>query len=121
VADLLAYLRARLDEDEAELREALALAGTNRGGMCVAVHRWQGAAASGLVGVMSWDPERALAEVAARRAILDLAERLIAAADATAPYYPESELAASATAEQMVTLSAQIYSLRPDFDPAWRA
>jgi hypothetical protein len=140
--DLIEFLRARLDEDEAV---AIAARSTGDG-----PGRWHAAyarddldpsdwliAASPLddvpvagprlslgtaAHIARWDPARVLAEVGAKRAMLDACEALEANAEAewAACHSTEGNFEAVG-AYRMVELWAQSYADHPDFDPEWRA
>lgn len=63
------------------------------------------------------DPARVLADIAAKRAALDHAQRRCAAADNSND--PADHLVAGGALEVMERL-AQVYADRDDFDPTWR-
>jgi hypothetical protein len=149
VSDLVAFLKARLDEDEAVAREA----GGQRwrwdhgfGAMCndkdcpyghlvadgepptllMEVHGfdihqpWQGAEH-----IARWDPARVLAEVAAKRAILGIHEPVSLAPK----FHPEVRVCARCGTVgedeidwpcDTVLALALPYADHPDYDPAWR-
>ena len=113
MTDLIAFLRARLAEDEATARAAFS-------GQCDPENGW-GAERSVSGGwtitphvgnihekvqarhVEAWNPARVIAEVAAKRAIIGLCE----------PWgIPEDIM--------VLRLLAQPYADHPDFAPAWR-
>lgn len=130
MSDLVAFLRARLDEDEAEARAAegrwIAADGTRieaegdgtlaRMAVPSGMYAQRRAAAAHIV---RWDPARVLAEVAAKRAILDehAADpdalglcQMCGCGDHYRVKVPCPTL----------RIIAQPYAGHPEFDPAWR-
>jgi len=122
VSDLIAFLRARLDEDEAAARVAEEEIGDARWRqsscaiVAVADPSTLPKPPFGLAGLVTdamvteciwhavrWDPARVLAEVTAKRAVLALCE----------PWGLAEDVA-------VLRLLAQPHAAHPDFDPAWR-
>lgn len=143
-AEIIAYLRDRLAEDEAVAlacipQPHLAL---YRTGATTSLPRWEFAADSKvrLVGeclhptlvtqhtwpnegahIARWDPARALAEVRLWRDILDLHESTEAAVSAGLDSVGRSGfLAATIQSQQIVTWKLAQYSSRDDFPKEWR-
>lgn len=124
--DLVSWLRTQLDEDEREARATLGSAGEGR-------WRWErGDSANGQAGLIfdangAWvgsntaepearfivrhDPASVLADIAAKRAILDL---LAITEERTMP--TESWI----VAKQVLRLLASAYSTRPGYREEWR-
>lgn len=139
--DLIAFMQARLAEDEAVARAAAAaLAAPWRVAGCACC--LYGAADEGgwrldpcgpdlhrgaiLEHIARWDPARVLAEVAAKRAILKLhppATQPSGLYCATCGDWPQpgDEQGVITWPCGTLKLLAQPYSDHPDFDPAWRA
>lgn len=126
---LVAFLHARLDEDERLAQAASSDAGaawTLSAGTFPAlvspagVRRVTGAE-SVLPHVGRHDPARVLAEVEAKRRILDVADRLMADA-AEQAFEPGGSvwLIYHATANRLRQYVALPYADHPDYDPAWR-
>jgi len=131
MSDMIAFLRARLDEDEAAARAVAGHELFDGTGIVVMHTHASGTRSVTLPSHVArfaarWDPARVLAEVAAKRAIIEL----------HAPI-PEDDLrlrAGSCTScgdqgccghdeeYPCATLKAiaQPYADHPDFDPAWR-
>ena len=140
IDELIAYLRARIDEEEAVARAAGSAAWTwdkRFGDLCddptcpygalmqwtdpgptmvMEVHGydvtepWQGAEH-----IACWDPARVLAECAAKRAILD-------AEPSPGPMFHDDTWDGGRDLLDRVILAfAQVYADRPDFDPSWSA
>lgn len=131
-ADIAAY-RASLPLDMEPLNEETAAnwwGGTNEDGRG---NYWCGVwAGDGLVPILRmddeydrgtaehiarWDPARVLAEVEAKRAILEHVSRTVAFAGEP----PGIDLEDVPAIEHVLRLLAQAYAGHPDFDPTWRA
>ena len=130
MSDLVAFMRARLDEDEAAASPALTTDRWRADDGCIyadgeILHReGDPHTPSEAIGehVARWDPARVLAEVAAKRAILDRYESYLDQA-ARLRRTGERDLATSGALLAMlgaVKLLAQPHAEHPDFDPAWR-
>lgn len=104
--ELTEFLRARIDEDEAMARSAAPRLGDLPPDRFEAWYVNE-AASSGDV-IVAMHQQRALAEVEAKRRIVEMAERTRRESDD----YPGWEGAALHL--------AQVYADHPDFDPAWR-
>jgi hypothetical protein len=121
--DLIAFLRARLDEDEAAARAAGAGTWNIDDGMCCVVDPEEGQIAAGehhgsirtrhVEHMARWDPARVLAEVAAKRAVLELHD------DPSGLHVCEDQLADASECRTLRAV-AQPYASHPDFDPTWR-
>jgi hypothetical protein len=123
---LIEFLRARLDEDEGTAREAWApnwpdplswlseeeLVGRLDGSADIEGFATAGSKADARH-VARHDPTRVLADVAARRAILDLCE---AGIDPETPATPGTRAAYRAILGYM----AAPHDTRPDYNPAWQ-
>ena len=100
--DIVEFLRARLDEDEAVAGEAVAIRdqayGTN-----VRVSSKITAWSDHPTGVVIADPERVAVEVEAKRVAIDW-------------YENDDDITMAAT----VMALAAIYADHPDYDPEWR-
>jgi hypothetical protein len=127
---LAAFLRARCDEDEAAARAAntdeARRPWSDPAIEPVPEPEW-GALIQGYLGgevgdhCARWDPARVIAEVAAKRAILDRYDLALQTLRATPPGWTEGSCAAYRTAMRLtVRCLAQPYRERPDFDPAWK-
>lgn len=138
MADLVAFLRARLDEDEADAKTAAIREGEHwtfdEGKSIPEVASWQSVMHEGIWDcddpyddcneicnemrsegehIARWDPARVLAEVAAKRAVLDEVTSLFV--DGRVPLDPVTP------ALRVALAFAQVYAEHPDFDEAWRA
>ena len=138
MADLVEFLRARLDEEEATAQLAQHCATTPWhyfGGRKFAntavisaengdsIGRCGGCGEQGeyydspAMHIAYWDPARVLAEVAAKRAILGLcAEAIDIGSDDDGPLTSGSNLGTD-----VLRAFAQPYADHPGFDPSWRA
>jgi Family of unknown function (DUF6221) len=122
VTDLVAFLSARLDEDEGKARLAAREGGTWKQ---EDPERWPGRIVS-LGGVVVYDelapddyqaehiarhdPARVLREVEAKRAILELYEAAVE--------HDDTSLGV-ATLRTVVKTLAKVWREHPDYDPAW--
>lgn len=145
--DLIAFLRARLDEDETAARAATwgpwvvgpTFGGENNRvyvqpdgpgidtiGTCVIagqvsnVPQWRANAQH----IARWDPERVLAEVEAKRALVDLAEATLADGagnerDEQGVFF--SNPIARRRMRDALRLLAQPHAEHPDYRPEWRS
>jgi hypothetical protein len=112
------FLTARLDEDEAVARAALHVPGSDEFNWSDVDYNSVVADAHGL----RWKPERVLADVAAKRAIVE--EHTCQCPDpgcgdcgaCSGDHHADPTPAPCTT----VRLLAQPYADHPDFDPAWR-
>ena len=132
MSELVDYLLARLDEEE----DAAKRAGFGWGADWAAEDRFTDGyeyaviVAQGSIDAVTsedgdvvrhiaiHDPARVLAEIAAKRAVLDHAERRCS--DAATSGDPSACLIAGGVLEAVERL-AQVYAGRDDFDPAWRS
>jgi hypothetical protein len=127
VDDLIAFLRARLDEDEMAARAAAEAAQTSV---------WMDGAEGSVLGVggdmhlrgavrsiddigphiARWDPARVLAEVEAKRRIVDWSESVEAK-------FAEAGLGEHANGTHMVFARwlAEPYAEHPDYRPEWQS
>jgi hypothetical protein len=119
---LVEFLRARLDEDELDAQAAYDGDGYREWDIpCTGVVQVAGGDLDGLVvaprnaaiHIASHDPARVLADVAAKRAIVDLCE---AGIDPETPATPGTRAAYRAILGYM----AAPHDTRPDYDPAWQ-
>lgn len=127
--DLVAFLRARIDEDEDVAKRAAF--GWGSAWTAVVADEWSTISADGSPRVASsedgdvmshaarWDPARVLAEVAAKRAIID----------ALVWFTPDTEWSDFAEpgrgvenpATDALRAMARVFAGHPDFDSAWKA
>lgn len=141
--ELVDFLRARLDEDEAVARRACEYAEASwkldeefgetvlwwapephiaemerQKGLTVVSDQWRGQTIDQRIAphVARHDPARVLAEVEAKRAIVDLMAGVLAAAKGDSEVDHYGGLSA---AEETLTLFARPFRDHPDFDPAW--
>jgi Family of unknown function (DUF6221) len=132
VDDLVQFLRARLDEDEALAREAPA--GPWHIGNAVdptqpcSVHMFPSVrlVADGLNWLVAehiarHNPARVLDEVAAKREIVSDYEYAALTLSAASPNTPPYDLMTGATntLKRMLRVLARAYRKHPEFDPAW--
>lgn len=152
MSDLVAFLRARLDEDEriaqaaspgpwsvrtaederadiyAPASAGLIAHGFDRSAVAVGEDGTGGMSAADAEYIVRWDPARVLAEIAAKRAILDLHELVTPHDDDDLAPWRESQPGLQLCREcdwkpfpcPTVRLLAQPYADHPDFDPTWR-
>jgi hypothetical protein len=150
VSDLLAYLRARLAEDEAVARRATEgpwrynprkawHSPPPRFGMFVPAEEFVAAgpltdplcvAATGPADnlesmadaehIARWDPARALAEVEAKRAILDRYEDAVSRQSERDYSTTDALTQAEEYEDWVIPALVQPYADRPDFNPEWR-
>jgi hypothetical protein len=106
MSDLVAFLTARLDEDEAAAAAALESAGLREP---FQVDHWDEMSRDDARHFARWDPARVLREVDAKRRILALQDP---AECEPGPYY---WLAANAALRAL----AAVYADHPDYDPKW--
>lgn len=131
MTDLVAFLHARLDEDERLACAVEASVGTHRAGEpfddgsgtadndAFPSYPW-GAEASELPFMAGpGHPARVLADVKAKRAVLDLFDQLAHPADVNAN--PPSPYAVGKAAGLAIAVRHLVsaYANHPDFDPAW--
>lgn len=120
--DPIPFLRARLNEDAKIARSVtdqqtvesldavLSIAqpdATPAAVRAVAVH------------VVRWDPARVLAEVTAKRRIIELCEGAIEAGEIDPNTTWNNDAKGAEVAEQVLRIMAQAYVGHPDYDPAW--
>ena len=129
LADLVAWLREQIDEDERVAQDArghvwrydpersTALVVDAGSGQAIAYRPRSGDAPSAGDGIhiARWDPARVLAEVAAKRAILDHCVSTIRHAGDPPGIDPEDVTAV----EHVIHLLAQPFAGRAGFDPSW--
>jgi hypothetical protein len=133
VNELVTWLRAQLDEDERVARAADAGRWLPEDKGITFEYRaddfHEGEAQARLVAdsranqyhIASWDPARVLAEVDAKRQMLDLADRLAADADdAAMGTHPEEAVTLAATARFIRATVALPYADQPGYRDEWR-
>jgi len=118
MSDLVAFLRARLAEDEAAAR-------ASDWGEPWSEHRWTFTTGRDRASldlntrvarhIVRWDPPRVLADVAAKRAVLALWEHEDGRRAECAEFSDRAELM-----DDVLLALAQPYAGHPEFDPAWR-
>lgn len=131
MSDLVTWLRARLDEDERIAKAAFLRHSPNDdrwagdfgsgmkvrtgAGHLVVSHSWP----NEIDHIARWDPARVLAEVEAKRRILDVYEWQVAnpSSGETGHWYQKGGIAAL---EGALRSLAAVYADRPGYDPAWR-
>ncbi|WP_432091049.1 DUF6221 family protein [Streptomyces sp. NRRL F-5630] len=122
-AGLIAFLRARLDEDEAAARAAKPGPWSADGGAVYGIHPTDGVVdySESAAHIARHDPARVLAEVEVKRALLELHHEVedpqemqdfCAACDVTGTY-PEYPC-------RTLRLLALPYSSHPGYDESWR-
>jgi hypothetical protein len=119
---LIPFLRARLNEDAKIARSvtdqqtvesldaALSIAqpdATPAGVRAIATH------------VVRWDPARVLAEVAAKRRIIELCGGAIEAGEIDPNTTWNDDAAGAVVGEQVLRIMTQAYVGHPGYDPAW--
>jgi hypothetical protein len=135
MSDVITWFREQLDQDEAAARKAGGY-WEHLGGGVVAetaddavldVFPIGEAAPHVAAHIARWDPAAVLADIAAKRAVLDLRdewhENLRAWQVPEGQTRPEHLIAAQGWYQALthaVALLAQAYAGRPGFDPAWR-
>jgi hypothetical protein len=143
VKELIAFLRARLDEDERIARTAASVGYADLRSLPVPVKRWDtgdvaahwrdgegGQSNPSAVHIARWDPARVLADVEANRRILDLHKPWNAGGyhRANTTPAPDRWLCATCDGDNManvlapcptVRLLALPYAEHPDYDPGW--
>lgn len=129
MTDLIAFLTARYDEEGAALERIEDHSEPWRGewivkartlytynGWCLAViareYPWRPAV---LKHIVAYDPARVLADLTAKRALLDEIEMLT-----IIPGWGDDPDRLNRPAGRMLRALASVYAEHPDFDPAWR-
>jgi hypothetical protein len=107
VDDLVAFLRARLDEDELTMREA-----NTSPEMLTGIPRSYADAPVALHIARFGNPDRVLAEVEAKRELLRFAE-------AIRDFAPTFTTGVAAKLEDVLRLFARAYADHPDYRPEW--
>ena len=97
---LIAFVKARLDEDETQLNESL-------------TYRGAGCARPGL----HFDPPRALREVAAKRLALDLYKEFSKKSESLSGHIVSPAIAEALRA--VIRADAAVWSDHPDYRPEW--
>lgn len=121
--DLASYLLARLDEDEQVARQAEAVIPDGEGWyrvtqLTVADPEWAQRYGHAYAHIARWDPARVLAEVEAKRRIVEQHEHAIR----SSREYPNAVNIASWMAwQEAVRALAQPYADRSDFRDSWRS
>lgn len=131
----LDYLRARLDEEEAQARRAIAEPDDDGvwsderpyehsamvTGAGITIYDEGGHSPQQAWHIAYWDPARVLAEIAAKRQIICLYQEAMAADQNRMEGYEihENEGERSIIHHVVIAL-VQVYADRDDFDPAWR-
>jgi len=122
--DLVAFLRARLDEDEQTARAAVGCEGEARGW----VEMWSGEMEREQAHAERFSPARVLAEVDAKRRILALHGPVILRGGTGAKYYDTTTVCGSCELPQFpehafpcptLRLLALSYREHPDYRPEW--
>ena len=119
MSDLVEFLRARLDEDEQRARAAAEYQGYDRWVVSEVAYEGilVGSLVDGMLGMATpttrhiarWDPARVLAEVDAKRRIVDRCE-----------HYQTYEDYGWALADEVLSLLALPYDCHPDYREEWR-
>ena len=129
MADLIAFLRARLDEDERDARLAASVIPPGEGWYritqdAIADPRFARTYGLAYQHIARWDPARVLAEAAAKRAIIERHEsnvRLLARATEHGDDQDRAILGIRVSESYWhVRLAAQPHAGHPDFDLDWR-
>lgn len=122
MSDLVAFLRARLDEDEQIARDAAARVNA----WAPDLPPWETTRYLGKFGtnldhhITRWNPARVLAEVEAKRRIVDE----VAPEMETIEWVRDQEFATSSDpteyqSTKLLRLLTSSYADHPDYDPAW--
>jgi len=137
VSDLVAFLTARLDEDEATANAATPAPWVETGEDILSASddpHWTSACAANASGadarhIARWDPVRVLREVEAKRRILKLHAREhhcpISIPTETPERFPEGEYISTEYVDDSeacttVRALAAVYAGHPDYDEAWK-
>lgn len=119
MADLVEFLRARLNEDE-----RLAQAGRVEGDLFIDFKPSNGdekhpGEAALLAHIGNWDPARVLAEVETKRRIIDYCESAIEAGEVKPGSTWNDDAAGAEVGVAVLHLMASPYADHPDYDRAW--
>jgi hypothetical protein len=137
MADLVGFLRARIDADEAAARAAtedpgmsaewyeqtsgcLDIGLPNHGGQDWTDYVWPQGDSRVTRYIARWDPARVLAEVAAKRAIVDLCAQWLSYGPIKDWELDRVDAALVDAAPDLLRQLVQPYADHPDFDPTWR-
>ncbi len=115
VTNLVEFLRARLDEDELAARDAIPDDDRWNSAMVAAWERDPVTATH----IARWNPARVLAEVEAKRRIIDYCESAIEAGGIKPGSTWNDDAAGAEVGEAVLHLMALLYAGHPDYDPAW--
>jgi hypothetical protein len=137
MADLVGFLRARIDADEAAARAAtedpgmsaewyeqtsgcLDIGLPNHGGQDWTDYVWPQGDSRVTRYIARWDPARVLAEVAAKRQLVRLFSDRPTAPPASDVFLSAMAASVTSTNDWVLRQMVQPYADHPDFDPTWR-
>jgi hypothetical protein len=120
--DPIPFLRTRLNEDAKIARSVTDQQAPETLGAVLTIDQPDVTPASVraiAVHVVRWDPARVLAEVAAKRRIIELCEGLIEAGQIDPSPALIDDAKGADVAEQVLEIMTQAYVEHPDYDPTW--